>query len=105
MKITWEWLVGFYEGEGSTWLDRKTPYVCIYQKEKQVLIEIKKFLKCGKLVKKTRPKETCRIMWSYLIGGKDAANLLLRMIPRMRTKKREKQARKVLGVYGTKVPN
>ena len=95
--MTFEWVIGFYEGEGSAWMTHHNhPVLCFYQKEKQVLLKIRRFLKIGKIRRKWRPKQTYKVMWALEIAGKLCAQLLRKMLPYMQTQKKRKQTIRVL---------
>ena len=82
--ITWEWLGGFFDGEGwvtysfrTMQLNRKYgPYMETYagmgQKDKKILEKIKEFLKHSYpkvSIKKTREEENGGVIWSLRIWG------------------------------------
>lgn len=91
------WVVGFYEGEGSTWsVNGGNPQVCFYQKDKDILDKIQKFLGLGKVHSKYRPNAVCKIMWALQIGGSDGRDLLLKMLPHIQSIGKQTQAREVI---------
>jgi hypothetical protein len=96
--MTWEWVTGFYEGEGSAWISCSgQPGVSFYQKQKQVLGPIQKFIGFGRIRPKNRPKKKCKIIWSLQFSSnEDVRRVLNFMLPFMQTTRKRRQAESVL---------
>ena len=94
----WGWLAGFWEGEGYI-THRKLKNnpsdnrMCIVQKDKSVLLYIKKILKTGHLY----PHGVC---WSYRINKNMLSFLFVyKILPFIKSKKRINQLKKYILAY------
>lgn len=99
--MTWEWLAGFYEGEGSCYYQRsngRRRYFRIYivQKDRAPLDAIQNFTQCGVVFKrKQRPSPN----HAYSLYGFRAVHLAERLLPHMQCRKKIQQLRRCLAAF------
>jgi hypothetical protein len=95
--MNFDWVVGFYEGEGNPGrLSSKYEGRCysylrlqIAQKEKSILLKIKKFFKNqGYVHVFIYPDHAC---WRLYVTANDAIKLAKKMLPRMQSTAKRKQ--------------
>ena len=105
-KITWEWLAGFYEGEGCagsyiTARNESVFRIAISQSNFLVLAAIKKFLKIGCVAEHGPSYDGIkrRKSWNFQVTGMKAARLGFELLPHMRHPSKVQQLTKALNVY------
>lgn len=88
--MNWEWLAGFYEGEGSTGCHKRGKFlhVTISQNEKYILEKIMKFLGYGNIY--LTNNRNCH---SLQFGNRNARKFLNEIFPYLKSKYRKNQAK------------
>lgn len=100
-KLNWEWLAGFWEGDGCAGCYYNTNHnhkswrlhADISQQEKQILILISRFIGYGKLYySKTNN------VWSWRVENRQARNFLTKILPYCNASHKIKQIKKSLAL-------
>jgi len=86
--MNWQYIAGFFDGEGSIILKNGRSRIAIVQTNKPVLESIKKFTKCGNIFEVTKRKPHWKDCWVYSIScKKDIYNFLRKITPYLFVKK------------------
>lgn len=86
--MTWQYIAGFFDGEGSLTHNKKGYRITISQTDKSVLQEIKYFSYCGKIFKNKKRKPHWKDSWVFYIAKQeDILHFLLKIYPFLITKK------------------
>lgn len=67
--MTWNYVVGFFDGEGSITKNGSGFRITIVQTNKEVLEEIKKFIQLGGVMEITKRKLHWKDCWVYYIAS------------------------------------
>lgn len=101
MKLSWEWLGGFFDGEASfrDWYVQRTLHVIVEvtQKEREILEDIKQFvnaeLNIYARIYYLKPFGTWRL---YVSGLEDTTLLSVRVYPHLRHPKRKRDCQDLI---------
>lgn len=86
--MTWQYIAGFFDGEGSLIHNGKGYRIVISQTHKQVLEEIKRFTRLGNVIEITKRKEHWKDAWVYYIAKqKDVLKFTQEVLPYLWVKK------------------
>ena len=86
--MNWNYLAGFFDGEGSIARNRKSFRITISQTNEEILNEICDFLEIGYVIKVKKRKSHWKDSWVYFIASKkDVCNFLERVVPYLILKK------------------
>jgi len=69
--MTWDYIAGFFDGEGSLVHNGKRFRILIPQTHEGVLLEIKNFIGSGTIYKVTKRKEHWKECWVYCIARQE----------------------------------
>ena len=101
--ITWEWLAGFYEGEGTCGCYKYKQNTCyrlsmiIVQKQKEILNKIKRFIKCGSIIRTFKNDQFGkRHCYQFMLQCAKARWFLNKILPYCRSKYKINQILKAL---------
>jgi hypothetical protein len=67
-NMTWQYIAGFFDGEGSLCLSNGRYFLSISQTNEEVLVAIREFAGVGRVHKVTKRKQHWRDAWIYQIG-------------------------------------
>ena len=80
--MTWEYIAGFFDGEGSLVFSDGRWRVSIPQTNEDVLVQIRSFAKCGNLLKARKRQSHWKDSWVYyIVSQKDAYRFLINIKP------------------------
>jgi len=86
--MTWSYIAGFFDGEGSIVRNKRGFRIMISQTNKGVLEKIKKFTKSGYVIEVTKRKAHWKDSWLYYIAKqKDVYKFLTTVFPFLTVKK------------------
>ncbi len=94
--MTWDYIAGFFDGEGSINHNGSGFRITISQTNKEVLDKIKKFTKTGNVFKVTKRKEHWKDSWVYFISKQVNVYYFLSKIENYTIVKREKTNKTIL---------
>lgn len=69
--MTWQYIAGFFDGEGSFCHNGKGFRITISQTDENVLNEIKKFTGLGNVIKVTKRRDHWKDAWVYYIAKQE----------------------------------
>lgn len=101
MKMTNEYVAGFFDGEGTIIINNNKIRAAATQTNEEVLTLIKDFVKVGSVTKLTKRKEHWKDAWRYnLMNNKDVLIFLKKIEPFLIVKKKKAaEAIEILEVY------
>jgi hypothetical protein len=98
--MNWEWIAGFYEGEGSVSYagtkDRHSLSLCIVQTERTILSSILKFVGFGRIHPRTRAKLHHKRQWVLVFNGAKAHRFANMLLPYLKMTRRVKQLQRYM---------
>jgi len=80
MKMTNEYIAGFFDGEGTIIITKNKVRPAMTQTNESVLLQIKEFVGVGCVTKLKKRKPQHKDAWGYFITGNDGALILLKRI-------------------------
>jgi len=78
--MTWSYIAGFFDGEGSIGHNGKGFRVTIPQTNEQVLQELKKFSKMGNVIATAKRKAHWKDNWVYYVARQEDVQVFLRRV-------------------------
>lgn len=78
--MTWNYIAGFFDGEGSITNNKKGYRITLPQTNLEVLTEIKEYIGCEHLFKETKRKDHWKDNWVYYIAKQEDILFFLKKI-------------------------